>query len=132
MRDLSALPRLVQTVLAEFDVPAGEPGQKCLHLGGAFPGDDAFGSVEPAQDGHDRPHRRRIGGAVDHQSGQVLTQCAARALPVPVDLAFGAAGSASVLVGDSSASARHTGWESLRLVRPGSRPSCPQKIGQMP
>ena len=58
--------------MAERDVPAGQAGQQGLDDGGAFPGEDALGSVDPAEDVHDGAHSHRIRGAVDHQSSQVV------------------------------------------------------------
>src|ERR1700682_4784465 len=37
MRDVCALPCVVETLMAERDVTGSQPSQQCLHLGGAFP-----------------------------------------------------------------------------------------------
>ena len=116
VRDLSALAGRVEAVVAEWDVTAGEPGQQRLHGGGTFPGEDAFGSVHPAQDFHDRAHRHRIRGAVDDQRAQVLAEGAAGASPMPVYLAFGVAGSALVILGDAGAG--QADWPVIGAVGP--------------
>jgi hypothetical protein len=77
-----------QTVMAERDVPTGgHAGQQGPNGGGAFPREDAFGSVNPAEDCHDGgAHGRRVGGAVDHRSSEVVAKRAASALPASVKL----------------------------------------------
>src|SRR5271163_4784561 len=103
VRDLPASPGGIEAVVAERDVTAGEPGQQGPNGGGTFPSEDAFRSVDSAQNVGDRAHRDRICGAVDDQRAQVLAQSTAGASPMPVDLAFGAAGSALVSLGDVGA-----------------------------
>ena len=89
--------------MAERDVPTGQAGQQGPNGGGAFPGEDAFGSVNPAENCHDGAHGHRVGGAVDHQSSEVVAKRAASALPAPVKLAFGVTDCASVVAGDTGA-----------------------------
>jgi hypothetical protein len=52
-----------------LDIAASKSFQQGLHFGGALPGEDAFGSVNAAQDLDDRFHGGRIGGTLDHQGG---------------------------------------------------------------
>jgi hypothetical protein len=73
MRYVSAAPGGVEALMAQWDIAAGKSFQQGLHFGGAFPGEDAFGSVNAAQDLDDGFHGVRIRGTLDHQGGQVLT-----------------------------------------------------------
>jgi len=72
VRDMSARAGGVQTVVAKRNVTGGQAGQQRLDFGGAFPGEDAFGPIDAAEDLNDGHHRVGIGGIVDHQGGEVI------------------------------------------------------------
>jgi hypothetical protein len=102
--------------MGERDVPTGQAGQQGPNGGGAFPREDAFGSVNPAEDCHDGAHGHRVGGTVDHKVSEVVAKRAASAVPVAVELAFGVAGYAAVVAGDTGAGQAYR--SGIRAVNP--------------
>lgn len=100
---LSALTDGVETVVAKGNFAARKAGQQCPHRGGAFPGEDALGALDPTEDSYDRAHRGRICGPVHDQGRHVITQGAACTSTATVNLAFGVTGSTSVVLGDARA-----------------------------
>ena len=94
---------VIEALVCQRNVAAGQSGQQCLDLEGELPGEDAGGPVDTTQRIDDRRHGVRVVRTVNHQHRQVVAQGATGTGPAPVEIAFGPAASAGEVPGDSRA-----------------------------
>lgn len=94
---------VIEALVGQRNVAAGQSGQQCLDLEGELPGEDAGGPVDTTQRIDDRRHGYQVVRTIDHQRSQVVAQGATGTGPAPVEIAFDPAASAGEVPGNSRA-----------------------------
>lgn len=94
---------VIETLMGQWNVAAGQSGQQCLNRGGTLPGKDAGGPVDTTQRINDGRHCVWVVRAVDHQHSQVVAQGAAGAGSATVEIALGPTASAGEVSWDLGA-----------------------------
>src|SRR6202158_2467774 len=100
---------VIEALMGQRNVAAGQSGRQCPDLAGTLPGEDAGGPVDTTQRINDGRHGVWVVRAVDHQHGQVVAQGTAGAGSAPVEIVLG-----------PTASAGEVSWDPL--ARPADRP----------
>ena len=85
---------VIEALMGQRNVAAGESGQQRLDLWGELPGEDAGRSIDTAQRVNDGRHGFWVVCAVNHQHGQVVAQRATGARSAPVEIVLGPTASA--------------------------------------
>lgn len=103
MINMSAGPCSGEAAVGQWYCAGGDSAEQLQYLGVAFPGQDAFGSVDATEYFDQCLHGGEVRGLVQQDFAQVLAKGAAGALARAVDLAFAMAGFASEVAGDTGA-----------------------------
>lgn len=103
MLDMAARTCRGQTVMGEGYRAGGDRAEELEHLEVSLPGEDAFRSIDAAQDFEECFHRGGISRVVKEDPAEVVAQCASCANAGAVDLAFLYAGAAGEVAGDPGA-----------------------------
>lgn len=130
MINMSAGPCSGEAAVGQWYCAGGDSAEQLQYLGVAFPGQDAFGSVDATEYFDQCLHGGEVRGLVQQDFAQVLAKGAAGALARAVDLAFAMAGFASEVAGDTGAAQANRSRVSAILAARRT-PSYPQ-AGQMP
>jgi hypothetical protein len=92
-----------EAVVGERYCAGGDSAEQLQDLNVALPGENALGPVDAAEHFEKGFHRRRIGGMVQKDFAQIITQGASGAFAAAIDFAFMSAGSAGEIAGDAGA-----------------------------
>ena len=102
--DMAAGSRSGEAVVSQWYCAGSDPAEHLQYLNVPLPGQDAFGSVDAAEDFDERVHSGWVGGVMQQDCAQVPAQGATRAFAPAVKFAFLSAALAGVVVGNAGAS----------------------------